>query len=166
MGKASLHGCQCRVRCRWSRHKSSMCSNQGIDNFPTVDTTPSGILIVIRSECSKVFKLLTHHQSFTACAPHQTASFPDRTSPLLRSTFSSRLRLEIASAKCQAHDSQGAKNDENNVLRRVIDLLGSGIGHWNSPFLRVDRLWLSESTRLILSYFFHGSSIPECTASY
>ena len=154
------------MRCRWSQCKSSMCRNHGIDNFSTVDTTPSGILIVIRSECSEVFKLLTHHQAFTACAPHRPASFPDGTASLSRSTFSSRLRLEIASAKCQAHDSQGAKNDENNVLHRVIDLLGSCIGHWNSPFLCVGRLWLPESTRLILSYFFHGSSTPVCTASY
>ena len=49
------------------------------------------------------------------------------------------LGSEEASPKCQAHDGQGAKNNENNVLHRVIDFLNSCICHWNFPFLYVGR---------------------------
>jgi hypothetical protein len=46
-----------------------MRSNQGIDNFPTVDATPSKKFIATRLE-HKIFKLFKHHQSSTACASH------------------------------------------------------------------------------------------------
>src|SRR6266849_5473768 len=71
MQEASLCGCQCRVRCCCLRRKAPMCGNHGIDNRPTVDATPSGILMVTRPESSKIFKLLTHHQSTAECAPHR-----------------------------------------------------------------------------------------------
>src|SRR6185295_14304349 len=110
-----------------------MCSNHIIDNRPTVDATPSGRLMVTRLEPSKVFKLLADHQSIAPCASHcmspsLTGPCVSRFAPLPRG-----LRLEVASTECQAHNSQGAKNNENNVLQRVIDLLGSCIGHGNFP---------------------------------
>ena len=164
MDETSLHGCQCRVSRCCLRHEASMCSNHGIDNRPTVDATPSGILMVTRPESSKIFKLLTHHQSTTACAPHRMP--PSFTGPCVChfSPFPQGLRLEVASAKCQAHDGQGAKNNENNVLHGVIDFLHCSICHWNSLLLCV-LMWLLELHRLILPCFFHGSSTPVCTAS-
>jgi hypothetical protein len=56
-----------------------MCSNHGIDNRPTVDTTPPGILMVTWPESSKVFKLLADHQSIAPCAPHRMS--PSLTGP-------------------------------------------------------------------------------------
>ncbi len=69
-----------------------MCSNHEIDNRPTVDATPSVVLVVTWPESLKVFKPFTHHQSFTARAPHQPASFLDGTLYLLRRFFSSRAK--------------------------------------------------------------------------
>src|SRR6185295_2617863 len=43
---ASLHGGQCRIRCRYLRRKAPMCGDHRIDNRPTIDTTPSGIPMV------------------------------------------------------------------------------------------------------------------------
>jgi hypothetical protein len=74
MDEASLHGCQCRVSRCCRRCEASMCSNHGIDNHPTVDAAPSPKSVATRPE-HKVFKLLKHHQSPTACAPHRMPSF-------------------------------------------------------------------------------------------
>src|SRR6266850_6015818 len=71
MKEVSLYGCQCRVRCCCLRREAPMCSNHGIDNCPTVNATPSGILMVTRPESSKIFKLITQNQSITAWAPHR-----------------------------------------------------------------------------------------------
>ena len=82
------------------------------------------------------------------------------------SPFRQGLRLEVASTKRQAHNSHGAKNDENNVLHGVIVVLYSCSGHWNFPFLGVGQFGLPALHRLILSCLFHGSSTPVCMASY
>ena len=47
-----------------------MSSNHGIDNRATVDAAPSPKSVATRPE-HKIFKLLKHHQSPTACAPHR-----------------------------------------------------------------------------------------------
>ena len=165
MKEASLYGCQYRVRCCCLRREAPVCSNHGIDNRPTVDATPSGILMVTRPESSMIFKLLTHHQSTTACAPHRmppslTGSWVCHFAP-----FPQGLRLEVATCKCQAHNSHGTKNNENDMLHGVISFLKSNRCHWNSlPFVR-GSIWLSELHRLILPCLFHGSSTPVCTAN-
>ena len=142
-----------------------MCSNHIIDNRPTVDATPSGRLMVTRLEPSKVFKLLADHQSIAPCASHRMP--PSLTRPCVSrfAPVSPGLRLEVASAKCQAHDSQGAKNDEHDVLHGVIVVLRSCGGHWSSPFLGVDQFWIPALHRIILPCLFHGSSTPVCMAS-
>ena len=143
-----------------------MCSNHMIDNRPTVDATPSGRLMVTRPEPSKVFKLLADHQSIAPCASHRMP--PSLTGPCVSrfAPLPPGLRLEVASAKCQAHDSQGAKNNENDVLHGVIVVLDSCSVSLEFPLLCVGRFWVPELHRLILSCLFHGSSTPVCTASY
>src|SRR6266850_2470473 len=76
-----------------------------------------------------------------------------------------RLRLEVASCKCQAHNSHGTKNNENDMLHGVVSFLKSNRCHWNSlPFVS-GSIWLPALHRFILPCLFHGSSTPVCTAS-
>ena len=131
-----------------------MFSTQWINNCPTVDATPSAILMVPRPESSKIFKLLTHHQSTAACTPHRMP--PSLTGPCVChfAVFPQGLRLEVASCKCQAHNSHGTKNNENDVLHGVISFLKSSICHWNSLLLCVDRFGYQHRTALSFPAFF------------
>jgi hypothetical protein len=50
-----------------------------------------------------------------------------------------RLRLEVATCQCQAHNSYSTKNNKNDVLHGVISFLNSSICHWNPLLLCVGR---------------------------
>jgi hypothetical protein len=65
-----------------------------------------------------------------------------------------RLRLEVASCKCQAHNSHGTKNNENDVLHGVISFLKSNRWHWNPPFRACVDVGYQNCTALSFPAFF------------
>src|SRR6266852_7646465 len=65
-----------------------------------------------------------------------------------------RLRLEVASCECQAHNSHSTKNNENDVPHGVISFLNSSICHWNPLLLCVGRFGYQHCTALSFPAFF------------
>ena len=77
-----------------------------------------------------------------------------------RYSLSQRLRLEVTGCQHQTHNSDGSKNNENDVLHAVIVFLHSGICHWNSLLLCVGRFGYQSCTALSFPAFLTDHPLP------